>query len=249
KMSATENAAFVNEQMEKEFPLGNFRDRSEAATPIARAQSVYAKEELDRIFDLRAKNTAAPSVADVAGRNAVRLKIAGFGGQGVLSFGLIVARAGVAAGRHVSWYPSYGPEQRGGTSNCAVILADNRIGSPVIEQIDVLVAFNRPSLERFIGDVREGGLVLVDESVGAFEAPAHVRMVFAPAQRMAREAGSPKALNTAMLGVLAACGDLGLSDAALDGGLMESFGARPKLLDVNRAILSLGKEWGTRHLA
>ena len=249
KMSATENAAFVNEQMEKEFPLGNFRDRSEAATSIVRAQSLYAKEELDRIFDLRAENAAAPSVDGVAGGNAVRLKIAGFGGQGVLSFGLIVARAGVAAGRHVSWYPSYGPEQRGGTSNCAVILADNRIGSPVIEQIDVLVAFNRPSLERFIGDVREGGLVLVDESVGAFEAPAHVRMVFAPAQRMAREAGSPKALNTAMLGVLAACGDLGLSDAALDGGLMESFGARPKLLDVNRAILSLGKEWGTRHLA
>ncbi|MBQ7248704.1 MAG: ketoisovalerate oxidoreductase, partial [Deltaproteobacteria bacterium] len=86
KMSATENAAFVNEQMEKEFPLGNFRDRSEAATSIVRAQSLYAKEELDRIFDLRAENAAAPSVDGVAGGNAVRLKIAGFGGQGVLSF-------------------------------------------------------------------------------------------------------------------------------------------------------------------
>ena len=142
KMDPIKNAEFVNEMMEKEYPLGNLRDLSGEAEPIVRKESVYQKSALDAIFQLGEEKESVGS--DNGYEGEVHAKIAGFGGQGVLSLGLVVARAGVSAGRHVSWYPSYGPEQRGGTSNCAVILSSREIGSPVIHEIDILVAF-KPS--------------------------------------------------------------------------------------------------------
>ena len=232
--------------MEKEFPLGNLRDRSAAAFSIVRALSDYAKATIDRLFHLE-DGEKAPQQAD-AFRGKVQIKIAGFGGQGVLSLGLIIARSGVAAGRQVSWYPSYGPEQRGGTSNCAVILSDEKIGSPIVYRSDVLVAFNRPSLEKFVQQVREGGLILYESSIGAYPVPAGVRAISVPALQMAKEAGAAKAFNTVMLGVLMTQGDLSLAEPAIDSGLAESFADKPRILEVNRQILQLGAAWGRRNL-
>ncbi|NLV23446.1 MAG: ketoisovalerate oxidoreductase [Deltaproteobacteria bacterium] len=246
KMNPVQNAEFVNEQMEKEFPLGNLRDRSAAAVSIVRSQSDYAKSTIDRLFHLE-DGEKAPQQAD-AFRGKVQIKIAGFGGQGVLSLGLIIARSGVAAGRQVSWYPSYGPEQRGGTSNCAVILSDEKIGSPIVYRSDVLVAFNRPSLEKFVQQVREGGLILYESSIGAYPVPAGVRAISVPALQMAKEAGAAKAFNTVMLGVLMTQGDLSLAEPAIDSGLAESFADKPRILEVNRQILQLGAAWGRRNL-
>ncbi len=94
------------------------------------------------------------------------VKMAGFGGQGVLSMGVILARAACGAGKFVSWYPSYGPEQRGGTANCAVVISGQPIGSPVIYEADVLVAMNRPSLEKFSRELKPGGLLLYNADIG-----------------------------------------------------------------------------------
>ncbi|MBN1141708.1 MAG: 2-oxoacid:acceptor oxidoreductase family protein [Deltaproteobacteria bacterium] len=246
RMSPVENAEFVNEQMEREFPLGNFRDRSAEAEAIVRRESDYAKANLDRLFHLEDGRKVPETGEPFHGK--VQIKIAGFGGQGVLSLGLIIARGGVAAGRQVSWYPSYGPEQRGGTSNCAVILSDEAIGSPIVYRSDILVAFNRPSLDKFVKDVREGGLILYDGTIGDYDFPAGVRAVAVPAQRVAQEAGSAKALNTVMLGVLLAHGGLCLSALSIDGGLAESFEEKPKLLELNRRILELGRTWGRENL-
>ncbi len=99
------------------------------------------------------------------------IKISGFGGQGVLSMGLIIAQAACKARRHVSWYPSYGPEQRGGTSNCTVVISGEMIGSPVVHRPDILVALNKPSLEEFAGRVKNEGIILYDSEIGEFEAP------------------------------------------------------------------------------
>ena len=91
--------------------------------------------------------------------------IAGFGGQGVLFTGKVVAYAGLLDDKEVSWMPSYGPEMRGGTCNCSVCISDDPIGSPVVTEPDVLVAMNAPSYDKFIGMVKKGGKVIVDSSL------------------------------------------------------------------------------------
>jgi 2-oxoglutarate ferredoxin oxidoreductase subunit gamma len=90
--------------------------------------------------------------------------IAGFGGQGALSMGQLVAYAGMTEGREVSWMPSYGPEMRGGTANCIVIVSAERISSPIVTRFDAAIVLNQPSLEKFEGAVRPGGLLLYERS-------------------------------------------------------------------------------------
>lgn len=108
--------------------------------------------------------------------------LAGFGGQGLLFAGKVIASAGLIEDRQLSWLPSYGPEMRGGTANCSVVLSDEPIGSPLVTEPNVLIAMNQPSYDKFIGKVKPGGLVLVDttmvarvakrDDVTTFEIPA-----------------------------------------------------------------------------
>ena len=88
--------------------------------------------------------------------------IAGFGGQGVLSMGKILAYSGLMEGKEVSWMPSYGPEQRGGTANVTVILSDDRISSPVLNEYDIAIILNQPSMEKFENKVKKGGIIIYD---------------------------------------------------------------------------------------
>ncbi len=143
KTDAEQTVKFVNEQMEKEFPLGNFRDNSELAKPIIRRENDFLKESLDKVFDIENENTGEAIVRE--GFGSVKIKVAGFGGQGVLVTGLTVAAASCKGQYFTSWYPSYGPEQRGGTSNCSIIISGEPIGSPVVSEPDILVAMNQPS--------------------------------------------------------------------------------------------------------
>ena len=90
---------------------------------------------------------------------------AGFGGQGMLLIGKFLAMACMLDGKHVSWLPSYGPEMRGGTANCSVIVSDADVGSPMVDQADVIVAMNLPSLDKFEGKVKPGGLLVINSSI------------------------------------------------------------------------------------
>ena len=91
--------------------------------------------------------------------------LAGFGGQGILFLGKMIALAGMIDGKEVSWIPSYGPEMRGGTANCSVVVSDRRIGTPVVSHPNVLVAMNRPSLEKFEPKMQPGGLLLINKTL------------------------------------------------------------------------------------
>ncbi len=93
------------------------------------------------------------------------ITLAGFGGQGILFAGKMLAYAGLMGGKEVSWLPSYGPEMRGGTANCSVVISDEPIGSPLVLAPDVLMAMNRPSFEKFIGAVRPGGIAIIDSTM------------------------------------------------------------------------------------
>ena len=129
--------------------------------------------------------------------------IAGFGGQGILFSGKFLAYKGLIEELQVSWLPSYGPEMRGGTANCNVILSDTPVGSPIITTPDVLVAMNLPSLQKYVNTVAAGGQIYVDSSlIDAKVERTDVEVFYIPATQMAKEAGISSLANMIIVGHL-----------------------------------------------
>lgn len=128
---------------------------------------------------------------------------AGFGGQGVLSMGMTLAYAGMLEGKEVSWMPSYGPEMRGGTTNCIVILSDRKISSPILTRFDSVVALNQPSLDKFEKAVKPGGLLIYD-STNIIRQPIRTDITISavPGSRVAVEMRNTKVTNMIVLGAL-----------------------------------------------
>lgn len=130
---------------------------------------------------------------------------AGFGGQGILSMGKFLTYAGMDLGYNVSWLPSYGPEMRGGTANCSVIVTEENIGSPIVTNATALVVMNRPSLEKFEDTVVPGGLIITDSSLVNKEVERKdVTVLKIPASIIADELGDKKIANMVLLGALVA---------------------------------------------
>jgi 2-oxoglutarate ferredoxin oxidoreductase subunit gamma len=133
--------------------------------------------------------------------SSLNIVIAGFGGQGVLFTGKIIAYAGLIGQQEVSWLPSYGPEMRGGTANCSVCLSDAPIGSPLVTEPDVLIAMNGPSFDKFIDTVRPGGKVFVDSSLVDREcARTDIELFKLPATQLSNENGLEGIANMILLG-------------------------------------------------
>lgn len=133
--------------------------------------------------------------------NTTQILIAGFGGQGVLFAGKYLAYTGLTEDRQVSWLPSYGPEMRGGTANCSVILSDTPVGSPIVSNPDVLFAMNLPSLEKYVDAVRPGGTIILDSTlIDEKVARTDVKVFYIPATKMANEIGAPTLANMIMVG-------------------------------------------------
>ena len=119
-----------------------------------------------------------------------QILIAGFGGQGVLFAGKFLAYKGLIEGKQVSWLPSYGPEMRGGTANCSVIVGDEPIGSPIVNAPNTLIAMNLPSLQKYENAVVPGGLILVDSTLIAEKVTrTDVRVCYVPATKLANDSG------------------------------------------------------------
>ncbi len=128
---------------------------------------------------------------------------AGFGGQGILFSAKVVAYAGLTEEKEVSWLPSYGPEMRGGTANCSVCVSDKAIGSPLVMNPDVLIAMNLPSYEKFIGEVKSGGTVIVDSSiVSGYTKRDDVNIFEMPATKLAQENDLVGLANIILIGKL-----------------------------------------------
>ena len=130
-----------------------------------------------------------------------QILIAGFGGQGILFSGKFLAYKGLKEELQVSWLPSYGPEMRGGTANCNVILSDDPVGSPIVTQPDILVAMNLPSLQKFVNSVVPGGVVILDSTlIDAKVERDDVKVCYVPATQMAKDAGYPTLANMILTG-------------------------------------------------
>ena len=132
-----------------------------------------------------------------------QILIAGFGGQGVLFAGKFLAYKGLMEDKQVSWLPSYGPEMRGGTANCSVVLSETPVGSPIITNPDVLIAMNLPSLQKFVGDVVPGGQIYVDSAlIDAKVERTDVEVFYIPATQMAKDAEIASLANMIIVGHL-----------------------------------------------
>ncbi len=127
--------------------------------------------------------------------------ISGFGGQGVMAIGLTLAEAGMSEGMNVSWLPSYGPEMRGGTANCGVVIADSEIISPIVLEPSELIAMNLPSLDKFEPHVKKGGTIFVNASIIQRKVQREdVRAIYVPSMEIASGIGNMRVANMAMLG-------------------------------------------------
>jgi 2-oxoglutarate ferredoxin oxidoreductase subunit gamma len=169
--------------------------------------------------------------------------LAGFGGQGILFLGKMIATAGMLEGKEVSWIPSYGPEMRGGTANCSVVVSDRRIGTPVVSRPNVLVAMNRPSLEKFEPKMQPNGHLLINKTL--IEIP-HTRrdidVTYLEITALAGELGNPRLANIVALGGL--IGRVGIvgKDAVVAALKKELAGKKAALLDLNLKALDAGQQ-------
>lgn len=171
----------------------------------------------------------------------VNLLFAGFGGQGILFAGKLVAYAGLLEGRELSWLPSYGPEMRGGTANCSVCLSDEPIGSPLVLEPDVLIAMNQPSLDKFFADVVPGGKVIVDSTMIA-NVPERddVTVYRVPSTQLAEENGLKGLASVILVGKLLR--EIGFCDySAMEGAIAKSVPAKKQhLVEPNKKALEMG---------
>ena len=173
-----------------------------------------------------------------------QILIAGFGGQGVLFAGKFLAYKGLVQDKQVSWLPSYGPEMRGGTANCSVIISDMPVGSPIITNPDVLVAMNLPSLTKFVDTVVPGGKIIIDSTLIDVKVQrSDVQVFYVPATQMAKDAGFSTLANMILAGKV-----LKETDAvSFDGNkeTLESFIPAKKagLIDINCKALQAGYDY------
>lgn len=164
--------------------------------------------------------------------------MAGFGGQGVLTAGKILIDIAAQEGKNVSWTSSYGAEMRGGTANCSVVISDEEIGSPYPTKLDILLAMNEPSYDKFIGQMRDGGTVIVNSSLmGPREYPGNVNIYLISATDRANAISNGRAANIVMMGAMMKATEL-IDNEAFAEGLDRYFAKKgknnPKNIDAYR---------------
>jgi Pyruvate/2-oxoacid:ferredoxin oxidoreductase gamma subunit len=184
--------------------LGVFKEPPKTEAPCRVSRVTATAEQVVPLLDLPTESPDdQPQSNPALGECQSDIKIAGFGGQGVLSLGIILAIAGMKEGYRTSWLPSYGPEMRGGTAHCHVILSNKEIGAPVVDAPDILIAMNGPSLSAFQPHVRSGGLIVYDSSrVNRPPGLSQSNSIGIPASQIAQELGNPKVANLVALGAM-----------------------------------------------
>jgi 2-oxoisovalerate ferredoxin oxidoreductase beta subunit len=244
KMEPTEAKAWITDRLIRNFPLGVYKDELDGREPRTRKAPTLA---LDRVAELFAaepsvERTGPPCWDGVAERyREPQVKIAGFGGQGVLFLGSLLANVALRRNFHVTWLPAYGPESRGGTANCNVVISHQPVASPMVTDPTVLMALNGPSLERFEPAVVPGGVIVYNSTL-ITRAPTRqdVEVVAVPATAIADGLGEPRAANLVMLGAYLAHTGM-FAEAEVDA-TMEHTLKQKGMLELNRQAVARGFE-------
>ena len=243
KMTPVESQHWVRDVMEKTFPLGVFCDRTKERLAALAPQPTPAPslDELPRILGVAEEDLPEGNATHQGQEIDLEVRIAGFGGQGVLLFGEMLAEAGLDAGLEVSWLPSYGPEMRSGTSNCHVRISRQPIDSPLVTAPTVLVAMNEPSLRKFDRSVRAGGWIIYDgeEFPGDCEREG-VQVLALPFTRLADAMGDKRAANMVMLGAVLEMAGV-LPQASIDAALRRLI-KNPRWVELDERAIARGRE-------
>ena len=170
---------------------------------------------------------------------------AGFGGQGILFSGKVLAYKGLTDGKNVSWLPSYGPEMRGGTANCSVIVSDDAVGSPIVSNPNVLIAMNLPSLDAYENSVTSGGKIFVDSSLVERKVlRTDVEVFYVPATALASENKMPKLANMIIMGkVLKETGEFENEEGVVNALKKVISAKHADMLEINLNALKIGKNY------
>lgn len=196
KLPPVKARAWMKENMEKEYEVKLFRDREDVKRGTGRLPLLDDKQ----LLELLDTGTSEETLKGEPLEAEKRVKISGFGGQGVMSAGTLLANAAIAEGLEATWLPSYGPEMRGGTANASVVVSDLPVGSPVVDAPTALLAMNGPSLDSFEDAVLPGGIIIVNSSIVKQKVKRDdVKVIYAPVSAMASEAGFIKGANIVML--------------------------------------------------
>jgi 2-oxoisovalerate ferredoxin oxidoreductase beta subunit len=240
KQTPVEAVHWVEKNMIPAFPLRVFKDRAkDEMLCAARSEPVV---DVRQLFPSTSVQTPSiPKGAIARGEaQAAALKISGFGGQGVLFLGIALAEAGIREGLQVSWIPSYGPEMRGGTAHCHVRLSRESISSPLVDTPSVVMAFNEPSVERFMAELAPGGLLLANSSMGQKAAVRpDINVLWIPATEAAKDLGNPRVANMVMLGAYVETTRVVDPESILASLAAHGMGA--DLLRQNRLALQFGR--------
>jgi 2-oxoglutarate ferredoxin oxidoreductase subunit gamma len=171
------------------------------------------------------------------------IKISGFGGQGVISAGYLLAQAGMMEGKEVSFFPAYGAEMRGGTANCSVVVASEEVSTPIVTTPDTAIVLNEPSLAKFEPAVKPGGLLIVNSSlVNSKATRKDIKVLYVPCNEIAAEIGNPKAMNMVALGAFAAATGAMTVDAIAKAMPKVYKKLKPEVIELNVKALRRGAE-------
>ena len=170
---------------------------------------------------------------------------AGFGGQGILFSGKVLAYKGLTDGDNVSWLPSYGPEMRGGTANCSVIISDAPVGSPIVSNPDVLIAMNLPSLDLYEDKVKAGGMIFVDSSLIERKVKrTDVKAFYIPATQLASDNNMPKLANMIIMGKVLAETNGFDNEEGVNNALKKVISAKHSdMLEINLKAMKIGRDY------
>lgn len=171
-----------------------------------------------------------------------RIVIAGFGGQGIMAIGQLLTYAGMMENKNVSWLPSYGPEMRGGTANCSVIISTDAVGSPVVTESTAAIVMNKPSLDKFEKSVMPGGKLFINSSLIDRKATRDdIEVYYIPANEIANELGNIKVANMVMLGAFIEATNVVQKENIFDKAFVEVFGEkRLNLIPLNKEAFERG---------
>ncbi|MBU0508051.1 2-oxoacid:acceptor oxidoreductase family protein [bacterium] len=249
KMTSLEAEKFIKEKMMPVFPVQVFRDESATREGHFREPKNLSDQEMWEALDLGLFGETHPLDKEfLENFKTTHLKFAGFGGQGVLTAGVILAAAGMQENLHVSWIPSYGPEMRGGTANASVVLSKDPIGSPLVVDPDVLVAMNDPSLDSFENSVVKGGLIIVNSSIISRKVRRKdVVALYIPLTDIAAEHGITAAANMVLLGAYLEYSKLLPVDSIKE--IIPIGIKRKQLVEANLRVVDAGVEWIRKSLS
>lgn len=243
KMGSQESKEWLTENMMKVFPLGVYKDTIKDAEPRPLPPEPVSTDKLEEVLFSNIpshERSGEPEWGELPDKyREPQVKVAGFGGQGILFLGALLANVALRKNFHVTWLPAYGPESRGGTANCNVVISTDKVASPIVTEPNVVLAFNGPSVDKFEPDVQPGGLLMYNSSLVTEEPTRTDIEVFSvPATELADELGDSKVANLVMLG--AYLGHTGMFKAGDVDDALDAVIKYREMLELDRKAVARG---------